>query len=195
MLLPQGRRTLNYVTLAAAACIAALWWSPATGGLLGLLGERLRSANDPTSNPYDARPAIWDEAREQLGNRPLLGSGPNGYSALARDEGASFGVIEPDHAHSLYLSVAAEQGVVGVLLLMGLMCCCLYVARKGRHARTSERQTVVAAAGAALTALAAQGSVDYVLGSPVISALCWLLLGMLAAGACAANRAGEGGVA
>jgi O-antigen ligase len=188
-LLPQCRRAMTMLGLAAGGLITALWWWPSASGILGVLGARLRSGADPDSSPYDARPSIWHEAMGQISDHPVLGSGPYGYAVLARDGRSGLGITAPEHAHSLYLTIAAEQGMLGLLALVILIACCVRIAGRALRLPTAPvSRTVVAAAAAGLVALVVQGSLDYLLRSPVLSALCWLLLGMLAAGACVAER-------
>jgi O-antigen ligase len=188
LMLPSTRRTLLLLAVPFAAALAWLWWQPPAGGVLGALAARLRAGTSLTANPYDARPAIWEEAWRQVGDRPMLGAGPYGYAATTQQGDNPLNAVAPEHAHSLYLTVAAEQGLVGLTALMALIVCCMSAVRPTRRPRMNQdHKFLVAAPAAGLVALAVQGLVDYPLRNALVSALAWLLLGTLAAGA-RANR-------
>ena len=179
---PAMRRRLNRVAVAgfAALILLATLFSE---GVWGALTARVRAGGDLSANPYDARPAIWQEALRQISERPLLGSGPYGYALNARTDRSELGTTSPEHAHSLYLTVTAEQGLLGLCLLAVLIGCCVTAVRRTSGHRATPARPLVAAAAAGLVALAAQGIIDYPLRNAMLSALAWLLVGMLAAGA------------
>jgi O-antigen ligase len=68
----------------------------------------------------------WREAIELFLQRPLLGWGPGCYTLVAKNE--------PGHPHAdnLLLTVAAEQGVVGLFAWLWLMVAALQMALQSR---------------------------------------------------------------
>lgn len=181
---PALRRRLNRIALAGFVAVALLA-TRLSEGLWGALTARVRSGSELSANPYDERPAIWQEALRQISDRPLLGNGPYGYALTARTGQSELGTTSPEHAHSLYLTVTAEQGLLGLCLLAVLVGCCVNAVRRtaSRRGSATPARPLVAGAAAGLVALAVQGIVDYPLRNAMVSALAWLLLGILAAGA------------
>jgi len=183
VLLPEVRR--RFVALVATAvAVAALGLAVSAGGPLGtVLADRLASFAHPTANPYDARPAIWAEALRQVEARPLLGAGPGGYPVLAATSVSSaVRGTAPAHAHDLALTVAAEQGLVGVgalgwLVLVGGRT----VLRARRRLPPGPGRTVFGAAAGGLAVVLGQGIVDYPVRNALLAITSWLLIGWLAA--------------
>jgi O-antigen ligase len=169
---------------------------PATSGS-PVFAERLTSIFTGERSPYDERPAAWAGSLQQMAQRPVLGSGPAAYHAAATQGLAQFtDVRQVLHAHVLYLTVGAEQGVLGLAALVIVIGVGARAALRNRGAlansTSSGRGTttpsteamvsgVSAATAAALTVVLAEGVVDYALRDPVLGTMTWLLIGLLAA--------------
>lgn len=149
--------------------------------VLQIVGQRLGTVANPGANPYDVRPAIWQEAMRQVGEHPLTGSGPGGFrdSAVAPPSALYGGVAE--HAHNVALTVAAEQGVLGFAALVVLA---LVVARTtwrtAARADGAQNRALAVVPAAGLAAMFGQGLVDDPLRNPVLAVTGWLLIGLLA---------------
>jgi O-antigen ligase len=196
-----GAGTLVLLAVAAAA--------PA-GPVLPVLADRAASLVTGQRNPYDDRPAIWQEAVRQLAARPLLGGGPGGYPVLARRDGRELAGTRPDHAHSLALTVGAEQGLLGLAAVTAAVAVgavgAVRAARRYRQrggaggggggggaAGPPAPPPRPPAPAAALCTVLGQGLVDYPVRNPVLETLGWLLVGLLAAATAVRGPGGAGG--
>jgi O-antigen ligase len=88
----------------------------------------------------DGRIPQWGAAIDSFDEKPLLGKGAGTYvNQWLRHRPYDFTVI---NAHSLYIEVMGELGIVGLLLIIALMLAFLVGA--GRRLRGSERQVYAA---------------------------------------------------
>ena len=158
--------------IAVAALVAALAvtffsvrsGTPTTGS------ERLVSAQ---TNRYD----YWRVAADTFADHPLRGIGTGSFRVewlLHRDRDESV-----RDAHSLYLEVAAELGVIGLAALAALFGGVIAAARRAR----------LPAASAALAAYAVHAGIDWDWELPGLTLFAVLLAGRLLAAAEPAARA------
>jgi putative inorganic carbon (hco3(-)) transporter len=173
---PVARRrllaALALAVIAAGAAAVAAPGRPLASAVAARAGSVLAAGN----NPYDRRPAIWREAARQLADRPVLGSGIGGYPAVAARPGHLGGPDRPEHAHSLPLTIAAEQGMLGLVALSAALALGVAAAREA-----GRRQAGIGiAAAAALATVVGQGLVDFPLRNPVLGTAGWVLVGLLA---------------
>src|SRR5206468_10712089 len=81
-LLPQARRAALSVGLSALV-VAALAFAillPSGAPEVQVVGQRLGAFSAPfSSNPYDARPAIWRQALRESQAHPWTGVGPDNF--------------------------------------------------------------------------------------------------------------------
>ncbi len=166
--------------LAVGVGIAASLWPGQP--LLGIVLDRAASIVDGDRNPYDFRPQIWTEALRQLEGHPWLGVGPGGYPLLAARSPSQVTTAAPEHAHSLLLTVAAEQGLVGVTLLAIAVTVAVraVVSARRQLSRPDDRILLGGIAGG-LAVVLGQGLLDYTLRNAVLATVVWLLLGLLVA--------------
>lgn len=120
------------------------------------------------------RVALWQDAAELAKEHPLLGSGPDRFGDLSPT--ATRSLDSDGTPHSAPLQQAAEQGVVGVLLLGAVYGWLMY-----GLARSACSTPVALTAGAALTALAAVASVGNALSFTSVTAGAGLLAGLATA--------------
>jgi putative inorganic carbon (HCO3(-)) transporter len=116
----------------------------------------------------------WSVALDVIANRAILGSGPGtfGTQVLRYGNLASFGDVH-SHAHNLYVTLAAETGVLGMLALLWVGAA-LVVGIRGQQ-RTSAGFTVTDACIVGLVGRGAHSLVDTFLEEPVIVLLTLLL--------------------
>jgi O-antigen ligase len=118
----------------------------------------------------ERRAVLWQEAMEIFATQPVLGIGPGMFATTSPTA-----LADPDArwAHSEPLQIAAETGIVGVLLLAALLSW-TYVAL------WQSRQTpqVVVIGTAALTAFAVQATADYLLHFPALVITVAVLAGL-----------------
>lgn len=120
------------------------------------------------------RIGLWQDALRMAQRDAALGVGPGRFGELSTT--ASQTLLSDGKPHSAPLQQAAEQGVVGVLLLVSAFCWLLYTLWR------SPRPTPVAlTAGAALTALAAIAAVGNALSFTTVSVGAGLLAGLATA--------------
>jgi hypothetical protein len=127
------------------------------------------------------RVELWHDAAGLAKDHPVRGAGPDRFGDLSPTAAQS--LDNDGKPHSAPLQQAAEQGVVGVLLLGAVFGWLLYGLR-----RSPCSTPVVLTAGAALTALAALASVGNALSFTQVTAGAGLLAGL----ATARPAAGDG---
>lgn len=120
------------------------------------------------------RVLLWRDAVDIAGDHPLLGVGPDRFGELSPTAAQS---LDTDgKTHSAPLQQAAEEGVVGVVLLAAAYGWLLY-----GLGRSPCANPVVLTAGAALTALAALASVGNALSFTSVTVTAGLLAGLATA--------------
>jgi O-antigen ligase len=201
VLLRESRTLLiSFATVATVGLALLVVASPAQNSPVA--AQRLLSIFGGQGNPYDERPAARAEAIVQMSEHPVLGTGPGTYQEAAQQGLAHVKAArQEDHAHNLVLAVGAEQGVLGLAVLVAATGVGAREALRnsrapgvrasnGNSQRTSTAglttRGVSAGAGAALASVIGHGTVDYPLRSSVIATMAWLFIGLLAA--CARTR-------
>jgi O-antigen ligase len=162
--------------LAAASVLRRQVAAVGVGGVVAAsiavgLTVAIAAGGDPLglSERAGLRADLWSRALDQLHAEPLRGGGPGSYS------GAIPLTIDRDlrWAHHGYLQQAAEQGLVGLVLLISLVGWGYARLWSGRR-RASARTT---AGAAALTLVALHASVDHVLHDAAVPLTLAVLLG------------------
>jgi O-antigen ligase len=165
--MPHRGRGLAGLALAAAA-VTGLTWATAGGALPGGLASSLEDQLTPR------RIDLWRDALDLARHDPALGVGPGRFGELSPT--AVQATLSDGKPHSAPLQMAAELGVVGVLLLAAAFCWMLFALWR------SVRPTpVVLSAGAALTGLAAVAAVGNALSFTTVSVGAGLLAGLATA--------------
>ncbi len=143
-----------------------------------VLMERLMSIANPTDTSATLRIALWESTLAMIADKPLFGIGWGAYWLVYPEY--DFFINDPAttifHAHNMYLHIAAEIGVPGLLAFLAMMF---------GHARLAlvmaETATNRWVGGlmlgvlAAVIGLAVGGLTDYVLFNPQMAMLFWLL--------------------
>jgi O-antigen ligase len=182
LLLPEVRR-LAAVGIAALSVFAlfnvqALQESQQVSVVterVATLGRSDVVAADPRLEIYATTPSI-------VGEHPLLGVGAGNYSVAAR----SYGVLDEndqpfDHAHNVPLTIAAELGLVGLLIFTWFLVALAGLVWRALRARADPPVDVLllaATAGLVGSALTCMG--DYPPRTNVIAATLFALVGVLA---------------
>jgi hypothetical protein len=134
----------------------------------------------PAAPPPD-RQHIWSVVLRMIAAHPLFGFGPQGvwlhYTAFARTPSSIYGFHPPGHAHSLYLEILADFGLVGGGLFLAWFIAVWWplirAVWRGRMANAWQ----VALVGS-IGVLLGDGLVDYTLQSLSLLVLFWLLGGL-----------------
>jgi len=131
-------------------------------------GEDLRGLAQAALS--ERRIELWSDALQIIVDRPLFGVGAGRF-----DEESTVARSDPDarHAHHEYLQLAAETGVVGGLLLVGIFTWGLMRLGVSRWDRGG-----ASVVGAGVAALAMHACVDYVLHFPLLPITAAFLLGI-----------------
>lgn len=183
VLLPGARRRIGVAALGAGAAAVVLL-ALAPGSPAKVVEERLGTFAEPSATPDQLRPRAWRLAGELVGAHPVLGVGPGGFASAA-DRAGRGEVSGAVHAHGLLLTVAAEGGVVGVVLLGGLATSLGAATWRGVRSspqRTPEEAALLAAPAAALLVFVGQGAVDFTFRNAPLLLLAWMLVGLVWAG-------------
>ncbi|MHC3468030.1 O-antigen ligase family protein [Streptomyces sp. 7R007] len=162
-------RGLGIVGLVLSATVmTGLTWAVAGNAVPGGLAESLEG--ELTRHRIE----LWRDALRLARDNAALGVGPERFGELSGT--ATRTLLSDGKPHSAPLQQAAEQGVVGVVLLGLAFCWMLYTLWR------SPRPTPVAlTAGAALTALAGIAAVGNALSFTAVSVGAGLLAGMATA--------------
>jgi putative inorganic carbon (HCO3(-)) transporter len=149
------------------------------------LVERVVSLVTGAANPADDRPIIHAQAWHVFFTHPVLGVGPGGFLATNYDAGSLLIRRTYLHGHSILLTVAAEDGVIGVLALLAFTVALAAAALAARHrllavGAETNLNTRLAILTAALVGVAVHGLFDVVYTNPLLIPLLWFLLGMVA---------------
>jgi putative inorganic carbon (HCO3(-)) transporter len=140
--------------------------------------ERLVSIVNPTDTSSTLRLALWESTIAMIMDKPLLGIGWGAYWMVYPDY--DFFLNNPAativHAHNMYLHIAAEIGIPGLLVFL----CIIYGhTRKAMDVlgRTKNRRVAGVMLGivAAILGLAVSGVTDYIMFNVQMSMLFWLL--------------------
>lgn len=151
-----------------AISITALTWAVAASAVPGGFAPWLENQLTPH------RIQLWQDALHLASEDLALGAGPGRFGELSTT--ATGTLLSDGKPHSAPFQQAAEQGVVGVLLLAGAFCWMLFALW-----RTAHPTPVALTAGAALTALAAIAAVGNALSFTAVSVGAGLLAGLATA--------------
>lgn len=184
VVLPRARRAVVLVGVPAVVLAAALGAFAPEAPQVQVVGDRLSTLRDPSSNPYDDRPRIWQEGRRQVALDPWTGHGPGSFPVLSTTSASQAQTVRAEHAHSLLLTAASEVGLPGAALLVGLGVALCFAARDGlRRLRGSPEAALLAGAAAAVACVSAQGVLDFTQRNAVVHVLDWLVVGLVVAAA------------
>ena len=144
--------------------------------------ERLMSIANPTDTSATLRIALWESTLAMIAHNPFLGIGWGAYSMVYPEY--DFFVLDAGtkifHAHNMYLHIAAEIGIPGLLAFLGLICGHAVVAfRLAASARNRWTGGLMMGVLAALLGIAVSGFTDYTMFSTQMSMLFWLLNAMV----------------
>lgn len=181
LLWPKGKKRVAQAiaALLLVACALALFGPAAVRARFRALGDM--------SNPSNAeRIYLWTAALHQISDRPLLGWGPGTYEKTAGVYKAPYaqfvkypnlpvGFKTKGHCHDLYLMVAQQTGVPGLLLFLAFLAA--VVRALLRHPDPALKWGVLAA----LAAFLVGGLFEYNGGDVEVATLVFFLMGLACA--------------
>lgn len=127
---------------------------------------------------------FWDAALDQWRQAPLWGDGAGSYESWWAEQG-SISLFVKD-AHSLYLEVLGELGLVGFALVLALVGSGVSVGVVRARAASGTERVQVAALTAVFTSYAASASFDWVWELTAVSVVGFVALGLVSGPATAA---------
>jgi O-antigen ligase len=145
------------------------------------VSQRISTVSSVQGVGQDPRVAIWSVTPRIVADHFVLGVGEgNFYTASVR-----YGVFLPDHtpfdhAHNLFLTVAAELGLVGLAIFGGFLIAVGRAAWRGLRARGRSGRLVLACV-ASLVGLLATSVAEYPPRTEVILATTLVLVGVILA--------------
>ena len=137
------------------------------------IGPRLLAARGGDDNSTMFRVYTWQGTTRMARERPVFGWGPASFPSTY-GQFAITGTTK--HAHQVWLQIAAENGIVASLLLLGA---CLVATAHGWRALQQANWSIAAGSLAALWAFVAHGFTDYGWGTTSIALLLLLTLALL----------------
>jgi len=177
-LLP-GRKRLVAASVVVAGVVPAVVVALAVGGTS--IADRFATVAEPTAATTETRQedltrvAIWETSIEVLSAHPFMGVGIDrlpAYIVAAVPEASA-----ASHAHSTYLNIAAEAGVIGAA---GLLFLVLAAAKDCFHGLRSDR-ALYAGVGGALLAMLTVWTTDYTIRSTPVALMFAAVIGLCAA--------------
>lgn len=122
-----GALTLVLSAISAVAVIGLAVTISPLSSRLGQIDDEIAgyAAGRIDNSSVGARMAMWQAATTMLAERPVFGVGARGFQAalarMQREGRFPADVALFDHAHSTYLTVAAEYGLVGLVVLAAVV--------------------------------------------------------------------------
>lgn len=156
------------VTVGLVAVVAAVAIAP------GALKSRFENNS---GNDVALRSDIWESAIEIYSHDPVLGVGPHNFQTAyerlpSTDAAASQRrllhdeqLLVPPHAQSIYLQALAEQGIVGLLTMLGLLVGGVVTAYKASRTTSPRTRMIGIGLGIGLLSVAIDGVLEIVLFS------------------------------
>lgn len=202
LLLTQSRSGLIAASVALLVLAVTRWrraWIVVPILVVGLVGvtsfvgpDRVTEAVlalqlDDRGPPLVAnRLGLWQRATELIRAHPLFGIGIGTFEDVLRRQPLMIGgrPAEAPHAHNLYLQIALDLGIPGLVVFLALIAAALRLtAYTLRHGPTARTRGLIAGAACGLLAYLAYGLTDAIGPGEKPGVFFWLLLGTVTAGA------------
>jgi tetratricopeptide (TPR) repeat protein len=135
----------------------------------------------------EGRYQYWQVAVQASSAHVLTGSGPGTFQLLWLPRAPFYSYVV--NAHSLYLETYAEEGLIGLLLLVAFLMTPLIAAITGARRASGSMRGWLAAIAAAWSAFLVAAAIDWVWQLPVLPVLV-LLLGGAVLAPCSVRRIG-----
>jgi O-antigen ligase len=129
-----------------------------------------------------SRTAIYKAGFEVIKARPLQGAGlgSDAVAQYVREHGLFLSNAKFTHSHNLYIQVAAETGILGILSFLGAMAQTFKRAFMSLG-KDKERKAIIAAGVSGLFGVLICAIADYPWFYPRVMLMFWLLFGIIAA--------------
>jgi O-antigen ligase len=150
---------------------------------LEVIGQRLSTVTETQATASNQRLYIWSKTPSMVADHPIFGVGAGNFPFWApRYAIVDYGGSPFVHAHNLPLTVAAENGIIGLALLLtfggAVVVVGLRALLRGRH---SPHYAFAVAAAASVTAAFITGMLDDPAATVVVMGAILILIGCLVA--------------
>lgn len=116
LLLPENRRSAAPVAVVIACIILLVTWLD-----ISPLVERIHTLQNP-QEAGQGRLLYWSGTVEMIRNAPWTGTGLGTYRYVyPRFQPEKISTLAVTHAHNDYLELAAEMGLIGLILVLGIL--------------------------------------------------------------------------
>jgi O-antigen ligase len=201
---PRPRIEPRRVALTAAIAAGLFIVVAIAAGVPAELSDRwqeFKQPNDPgggvarlESSAGNGRYQAWQAAVDANATDPLVGIGPGTFEYWWAREGTVSLFLRD--AHSLYLETLAEDGIVGLALLLAFLVTIVIAGLRLVRSASEDRRVLTAAAMAAIAAFLVAAAYDWIWELPVLAIAFLLLagavLGTRRAGASATSPGSRG---
>ncbi|WP_235814501.1 O-antigen ligase [Propionispora sp. 2/2-37] len=143
--------------------------------------ERVLSIFNPTDTSASMRMALWESTMAMIMDKPWFGVGWGAYWLAYPQYDFYIHNAETTifHAHNMYLGLAAEIGIPGLLSFLAILCGHMLLTFKLLRQGSKWMAGLMLGILAALASLAVGGITDYILFNIQMSMLFWLLLAIV----------------
>lgn len=148
---------------------------------LGAVQQRLASIDSLAGVQQDPRVLIWKTTPSIIAAHPVLGVGEGNFPAIAPSYGLyAFDLTPIDHAHDVFLTVAAELGLVGLAVFLAFLY--TFIRATWRALRRSPRdEMLLLGVAAAFTGELLSCLGDYPPRTPAVLATLLIMVGVVLA--------------
>jgi putative inorganic carbon (HCO3(-)) transporter len=171
-LLPQRRR---HILMIGGGILAAVF----IAGFAGPVADRLgNQAGDSPIDTFMARVPIWSAAVAMFIQHPIFGVGVDNFQNYIDSYNPDLGV---NIAHNLFLNIAAERGILGLVTFVGLVVLLFRgLVRNFRSASGLAYRVLVAGITASLIGFLVHSQFDVSYYDYKILLMFWFLVGLAA---------------
>jgi len=144
--------------------------------------DRIMSITNPTDTSSTLRLALWESTIAMIKDRPLLGIGWGSYWLVYPDYDffLNNSSIKIFHAHNMYLNIAAEIGIPGLITFLSIMYGHVRLALSLVSGAVEYWSSgLMIGVVAAIVGMIVNGFTDYVMFNIQLSMLYWLLNGLI----------------
>ena len=181
-------RRLGFALLGLVAVVVALNATPLSqarevsvvGRELNIVAQRLGTLTQPEVVRSNPRLSIYRRAPAMLADYPVLGVGAGNFPLVSPRYGMTdIGRVAYDHPHNVFLTIAIEIGLVGLVLFVGFVLAIGRAALTVTRDRVGELDPLALSLAAALERLLVVSLTDYPLRANFVMATFMVEVGAL----------------
>jgi O-antigen ligase len=124
------------------------------------LVDRVASISSPEGHTARLRFQVWSRTPRMIEDYPVFGVGADNYREHAAEYRLTYPGV-PSHAHNIPLTVAAEFGLIGLLVLVWVAWALIAALSRALKTDKEPDRSIAVAVAAAFLAIAVDGIFDY----------------------------------